>query len=409
MNTNEINNGENLRFNLWRGWILWLIVLACTAAVAIFLLHSPANFAETHNLQLVTQSSPATVSLGTNDDPMPLYFLLEQAWIHFAAVHIPALSGLTAARLLSLLFYPLSVLALYFAGLAATKNRRVAIAGAMLLGLSPFMLWYSSRATMYSLLVFAVLLNQYFFSKLLDNPKWWHWPGYLATGLLGLGVHYFFAVILLIQFIFYITRTKWRLGTLWLFLCVVLLALAFGWWIHYSTDHTLLWHYLPHTSRPSATNPFIVFVEYLFGFQSIEVTTLIISFWPLLVVIALLAIQKYISPPPAIQYSFWATVAPVIGMFLLAWVWKPLFLSSYLIIGLAPLMLLLGWYFVALRLRVLQLACYGLMALMTILFIVEISDPSWALQNDYLGLNPGKPLTKASVRLSPVIQGGNSI
>lgn len=383
---NQVEDSKENGPKFLRGLTLLLVVLGGIGVSVFFLLHSRANYEEIYNLKLVTFHKASTASLGTNDDPMPLYFLLEWAWIHFTTALIPSLGKLVAARVLSLLFYPLSVVAMYFVGLSATKDRKVSIAASIFLALSPFMLWYSSRATMYSMLVFAVLINQYFFTKLLGQPKWWHWFGYCCTSLLGIGIHFFFGVILLVQLVLYIVKMKRKPATLWLLVSMVITAVALAVWIHYSADRTALWHYLPYTSRPSATNTFIIFVEYLFGFQSVTITTLLTAFWPLLVVVALLAIQKYVSPPVAIQYSFWATAAPVLGMFFLAWVWKPLFLSSYLIIALAPLMLLLGWYFVALKLRTLYLACYGLMVLMAVMLLVEVADPSWALMNDYLGL-----------------------
>lgn len=379
-------NAEDSRLNLVNGFTVSLIVLAGIGASLIFLLNDHTNYQETYNLQLAARHGLSAANLGSYDDPMPIYFLLERAWLHLTQAHASIVSSLVAARILSLVFYPLSAVAAYFAGLAMAKDRRIGLAAAMFLCLSPFMLWYSSRASMYSLLVFAVLINHYFYARLLDRPRWGHWVGYTLTALLGVGVHYFFGVILLVQLLFYATSVKRKLNLVWLVLCLAAVGVAVGLWAHYSADHTAYWRYLPYTGRPSATNTFIVFVQYLFGFQSVATTTLLISFWPLLVVVALLAIQKYIAPPPGVQYSFWAAAGPVLGVFLLSWIWKPLFLSSYLIIGLAPLMLFLAWYFVALNLRTLNLACYALMAMMALTFLIQAANPERAITNDYLGI-----------------------
>lgn len=377
---------DDTGLRLINNFTMTVVLLAGLGVSIVMLLHDQRNFQETYNLHLAARRGLPLSSLGSTDDPMPLYFLLERGWLHLTT-NFTSLSSLIAVRLLSIIFYPLSALAAYSVGIRATKSSRVGCLAAMFLCLSPFMLWYSSRATMYSVLVFAVLLNQYFYTKVLEKPRWWDWVGYCLSGLIALGVHYFFLVILLVQIVFYVSKVRHikKLDNLWMLLSIIGIGLVFAWWIHFSNESTHLWQYLPYTSRPSATNTFIVFVQYLFGFQSVVITTAIIALWPLLVIVALLAIQKYVAPPIGIQYSLWAAITPVLGIFILSWLWKPLFLSSYLIVGLAPLMLLLGWYFVALNLRTLNLACYVLLAAMVVTFVIEANNPSRAIQNDYLG------------------------
>lgn len=371
------------------GWVRRFPTLATLLGVlavscllwGFFLVHSGQNYQEQYNLQLVTQSTPAQVSHGSADDPMPLYYLLLDGYTNLAG------HTLSDARLLSLACLVLSVLAACAVGTRMSGDQRVGRLAAAFVGLSPFILWYGSRATMYALLLLLTLLNQYFFTAILERPRWWHWLGYGLTGLLGLGVHFFFLLILLLQVAFFAVKHRERTGSEWLGIgtCLAVFAAAFALWLSYSLGHASFWHSLPYTARPSATNTFIIYVQYLFGFQSVVTTTLIIALWPLLVILALLAVQKYARPPAGVQYALWAATAPVIVIFALGWVTRPLFLASYLIVCAAPFMLFLSWYFVALNLRALALARTLLLAGMVLAFFVQAADANIALREDYLG------------------------
>jgi mannosyltransferase len=61
---------------------------------------------------------------------------------------------------------------------------RVGLLATVLAAVSPFHIWYSQEARMYSLLCLLSLLSIYFFIRACQNRKWLHWLGFgVSTGL----------------------------------------------------------------------------------------------------------------------------------------------------------------------------------------------------------------------------------
>jgi hypothetical protein len=156
-------------------------------------------------------------------------------------------------------------------------------------------------------------------------------------------------------------------------------------WLAYSPLSQFDWSRLPFTVRPIPTNAFILYVQFVYGFQSVVTTTLLIALWPLLVVVALLAVQKYVRPPLAVQYLAFAAFVPVLLMFVFSWVAKPLYLSSYFIVCLPAAMLLISWFLVVFELEVLSWVRALLLAAMVVMLAIEILHPKVPLREDYLG------------------------
>lgn len=364
-----------------------LLILAGFGLIVslLWIVGLPANYQETASLGLSIHSAQQIVSRPAPDDPAPLYFLA----VHGLERWLPA--NLTMLRLFSLGCYLLLLPVVYFLGRWAADDERVGILGAALVGLSPFMLWYGNRGTVYALFALAGAVNQLFFVAVLKG-KQWAWPLYFLSAVLALGVHFFFLVILLTQAIFMAVNARAvPRRTLGLFLaCLLLLCgVLAGWW-WYSPLRAFDWHQLPFSARPIPTNAFILVVQFVYGFQSVVTTTLLIALWPLLVVVALLAVQKYVRPPMAVQYLAFAAFVPVMLVFVFSWLAKPLYLSSYLIVCLPAMMLLFGWVLVAFELQVLSWVRMVMLAVMLVMLAVQVMHPGVALQEDYLGALPGQ-------------------
>lgn len=362
---------------------LWLIGSVAFTLILSFgwILHDGINYQEHYDVLISTQSHLSIFAWGSNDNPMPLYYLL----LHGLNM-LSGQASIYVDRLFSLACYVVLIIVGYITGRVAIGTRSGAAFASVLLTLSPFMVWYADRATVYSLLALITLVNQLFFILILKR-RWWAFSGYLISGVLGLGIHYAFIAVLITQLLFLIYQRR-KLGVTRfiaaLASCVALIA-GFGVWLAISYSQSVFWHALPYTGKPSATNAFIIFVQYLFGFQSVVVTTLIIALWPLLVLFALLAVQKYSRPPVGVEYLFISIVVPILGDFALSWSWKPLFLSSYLIICLPAFMLVLGWYLTTFRLKVFSVGRLVLVAATVAMLISEVSNWPLALQEDYLG------------------------
>jgi uncharacterized membrane protein len=361
--------------------LLLLLGIVTTVIFSLVLLHSNNNYQEVFNIGVARQSTYNAYTQVSDDDPMPLYYLIVHSASHWIVPSIQVL------RVFSWAIYLLIIPVACLVGRRATNDRRVGLLTAILIGLSPFVVWYSSRATTYVLLLLVTLINAFFYIGILQQKKY-QWYGYILSGLLGIGLHYFFSVVLLTQVTFFALKRSGyaRLTRVMMGVAGIMFLTAFVVWLRYSLLHGSPWMHLPYTGKPSATNAFILFVQFLFGFQSVVTTTLIISFWPLLVVLALLAVQKYIRPPDSVQYFAFAAFIPVLAIFAISWIWKPLYLSSYFIVCLPPFMLLVAWYLVVFDLKALAWARAILVAGMAVMLFVELLNPQRALVEDYLGL-----------------------
>jgi len=107
----------------------------------------------------------------------PLYYLLLSFWI--------TLVGRSdfGVRFFSLFWGVLLVPLIYQVG-RRWLERRVALLAALLVGLSPYLVWYSQEAKMYSFLAFLSLLSVQLYLLALERNRWYLWLAYLlATGL----------------------------------------------------------------------------------------------------------------------------------------------------------------------------------------------------------------------------------
>ncbi len=92
----------------------------------------------------------------------PLYFLLLKIWTLFRLTPYQA-------RLFSVIWGTLSIWGIYLLGKEMGEERWGKLAGG-LLAVSPYAIWYSQEARMYSFLLFLVIFSSLYFLKFLKNP-----------------------------------------------------------------------------------------------------------------------------------------------------------------------------------------------------------------------------------------------
>ncbi len=113
----------------------------------------------------------------------PLYRLIMHFWLFLG-------SGEWILRIPSLIFSFLCVCLAYRIG-RLLFDRSAALLGAFLMSISPFQVYYSQEAKMYSLLLFFSLLSSYFFLRLLREDRKDSWVWYIGANLGCLYTHYF--------------------------------------------------------------------------------------------------------------------------------------------------------------------------------------------------------------------------
>jgi mannosyltransferase len=103
-------------------------------------------------------------------------------------------------RLPAMIFGVLGVLVLYLFT-ERWIGRRVGLVSALLLAASPFHIWYSQEARMYSLLALLALISMWGYLQILNKPPRRHYVIFALSSALAYLTHYFALFLPLIQFL----------------------------------------------------------------------------------------------------------------------------------------------------------------------------------------------------------------
>lgn len=133
----------------------------------------------------------------------PLYYILIHYWTKIFGISEFSL------RLPSLIFSFCSVILLYFLG-KELFNKKVGFISSILIGLSPFHIWYAQEARDYAMILFFGLLSSLLFHRGLKNGKVKTWLNFTLFSIIGLYTHYFYIFLVLAQclYLLYIKKFK---------------------------------------------------------------------------------------------------------------------------------------------------------------------------------------------------------
>ncbi|MFC1975638.1 glycosyltransferase family 39 protein [Chloroflexota bacterium] len=141
----------------------------------------------------------------TSNNHPPLYFLITHYWTTLAGVSV------FSVRFLSVVFSVLGMAILYKLG-HLMFNKEVGIVSTLILGMSPFHIFYSQDARMYTLMTFLTLLSVYFFIKLLQQDDFKDRIAYILFSCLLMYTHIYALFIIIAQnvyvFILYLFSSK---------------------------------------------------------------------------------------------------------------------------------------------------------------------------------------------------------
>lgn len=338
INTRHQTIGDRIRAHQ-RLSVFVTLALCMIGAVLISrfgLIHQSLRLDEAQSLWQTSHSIGETLRVVAEDVHVPLYHILLHFWqLYFG-------NGVETARVLSLIFFLITIPLVYLLArqvLAITW----ALFATVLFSFMPFMDWYANEARMYTLLALFATLSQYYFVRLIQQKPVWKRYGIVA--IIGAYSHYFFSFNLATQGIFYLfNRKRFAAGSFKRFVTVAVLVLAsLTPWILYFRSLGSAENTTPLLTRPSTVDFFNVFSQFLFGFQDNHVNTILVSCWPLLVLVAFFAIRRGQHLTPAISYIATAAFVPVILAFVLSFVVNPFFLSRYMISCVAPMIILTVW------------------------------------------------------------------
>jgi len=182
--------------------IIAIIILAF--ALRIYRLdHQSIWYDEGVNVYFANQSLKDLIAGVSTDNHPPLHFFVLHFWLKLAG------QSEFSVRFLSLISGVLSVPLLFKLGRELFGQREGSLA-AFLLSISPFHVWFSQEARMYTLAALLGLSSVYIFVLLLrkgaSSARRHVWFSYVVTSALGLYTHFYVAFIILFENIAFLAQ-----------------------------------------------------------------------------------------------------------------------------------------------------------------------------------------------------------
>ncbi len=354
-----------------------LMAIATLLGVYIFSQFS-MRLDEAQSLFQVSRDIPGILYYVGQDVHVPGYHLILHFWLLMFG------SDITVARYLSLIFMVLTIPAVYYLG-RITIGRRAAIFAALLVSLSPFLAWYGSEARMYAMLTFITVIHQIIFVKLFQTNRPILWIFYPLVAAAGLYVHYFFGFVLLTQAIFYIIyRKQFAPRSFLKFTASAIIAVAaLAPWALYVMGLGSASNTQPMLSAPSSVDLFNTYSQFLFGFQSDVLNTIIVSLWPIVILLGFYALQKNRKISPEVMFFVMMATVPIIGAFIISITVRPFYLSRYLIVSLPALLLVVAYIFSVYPAKVRRTLQVLLIGITITLLVIQIRNPEAPVKEDY--------------------------
>jgi|688.fasta_scaffold01223_40 mannosyltransferase len=306
--------------------ILFFTFISISISIPLIYLNS-IRLDEAQSIWQVSHSISEILDIVGQDVHVPLYHIILHFWQGIFD------NSIISARYLSLLIYIISIPFIY---ILSTKiySKRIGLMTTIIFVISPFVNWYANESRMYSLLLLVALLNSIFFIDILKKNKRGSWVGFVITGILGIYTHYFYWLFLFSSALFYITNYKQFAKNLFpkFIISSVIFIIAIAPWIYYVISLGSAANTKPMLKSPTSIDFFNIFSQYIFGFQPDIVNSIILSSWPVIVIIIFTSLQRKLNYPVFNTFVIFQILIPVGLAFILSY-FRPIFLSRYLIIS----------------------------------------------------------------------------
>lgn len=355
-------------------WLLGVALLG--SALRLVSLNSRSFWLdETTSIRQASWSIPDLIARMSDNVHPPLFHIMLHFWMKaFGRAEL-------SVRSFTVMFGIIAIPLVYWAA-ATAYNRRVGVISAGIIAVSPFFVWYSQEARMYTLmLVFAALSVGCMYRAIAEN-RWWWWLAYgVATGL-GTMTQYFFFFLVAGQAMYlffyevpvHLRRLRaqgtamfawhrpWRIfsdvpETLGWLGAMFVAALPSMWWVPKVLKHKDLFSGVTQPFNYGWTAPIfgvhfneqiLVPIEWAFGFHSNLVMRDLVSLWPLLITLTFLSIAYARRLTPATWYLGLsglggAALISALGM------WQPILEARYYTAVTVPIVILCARFAASLR------------------------------------------------------------
>jgi mannosyltransferase len=361
-----------------------MILGACMALPIVFslsyFLHQSLRLDEAQSLWQTSRSFGDVITTVAGDVHVPLYHVVLRLWRLYIG------DSVTAARLLSLLAYVVSIPALYLLGKTA-HHRRTGLFAAFLFAISPFMNWYGNEVRMYTLFTLFIILNQYFYIRLFkdEQPSDHVWAGYILTAVAGVFTHYFFALALLSQAVFFFLRRELfepRALQRFLLAAAIVIVSFTPWAIQVALVGTAGFQD-PVLTKPTSVDLFNTLSQFMVGFQNDNVNKFFLSLWPIVVIVRLFSLRRSERLSKELEYFTITLLFSFAVAFAVSVLISPVFVSRYLVFTIPAFYILLASLVDAYPVRSRRLAQGAIVVLMASTLALEMWNPTMPLQENY--------------------------
>jgi mannosyltransferase len=379
---------------------IYFILISVSIGVSIYtLFFQSIRLDEAQSIWVSTKSLQQILYLDAQDVLVPLYEILLHFWMQIFG------NTIVVARSLSFIFFLGTIPVLYLLA-KETSNTRVALITITLFSLSPFIMWYSSEARMYTLFALVTTANNLFFMRFVKSAGKSSKTGFFVTAILGLFTHYFFIFLMVTQFFYLFWRAivkpdyeigvkdmlqkphRRSLNLFWLYIALASGVMVFFIpWLVYFIRLGAAANTQPLIQAPTSYNFFLSFVNFLFGSQSQTVQSILISLWPVFVLgLFFVFTKREEQAGEGVIYFAFATFLPVILIFLGSF-FKPIFLTRYLILVTPTLFILIAWMFSGYHVKGSRIFFGILFSVMLVLLVYQNIATSTPLKENYAGVS----------------------
>jgi len=303
----------------------------------------------------------------------PLFHVLMHFWI----TAFGATEG--AVRGYAVVWGVLSIPAAYWAT-RIVYDRRSGLIAAGITAVSPYLVWYSQEARMYTMMLFFSFMSLAFFSLAVRENRRRHWVGYIVFTFFGMFTHYFYAFLVMGEILYFVVveifgahrharreghvvfewRRPWSLFVElpklapWA-ISMAILGSTFALWLSRSVfmnpqENSLVASATGRGLGYGQPPPALAFrfndvgrvvVELLLGFQPSPFTYAMVAAWPLVIMVTLVLFDYlgYLTRRSRVQV--WAALGLLVIFALGQWQGQVL-ASRYLIALVAPVVILMA-------------------------------------------------------------------
>lgn len=375
-----------MKLNFFLYSLFTLSIILIIAGSFFYMSFQSIRLDEAQTIWMTTKPIPTLLRFTSQDVHLPLYFILIYFWVKVFGTDI------ILVRIPSVVFYFATLIILYFLCREST-SKKASILTVVLFALSPFVLWYSLEARMYTMFSFFTSLNHLFFLRFFRSFAKNSKIPLLISMLLGIYTHYFFLFVISSQSFYIFAKLltskdkKQYIKPILIYLGIVLLSIAVLIpWLIFVFNSGFASNTQPLIPTPTSFNIFQTFAFFLFGFHSPILEGLIVALWPLSVALLffILTKRKDIDVQNA-GYFIVVTFLPVILIFLISFI-KPIFLARYLIFIVPTFFFLISIFLSSLPKYTSFLSTGFVISILIIFLIYQNISRTTPVKEDYHGV-----------------------